>query len=218
MPTGNKKTKRFGRFVLGILALALIWSVGYVGTLAWNKHRVEQKNHIQSREVEVEIQEEVPDKTVTAGAEKTKEVWFENTGSAAVFLRAAYVENWTVAKEDGRKTLLSGEQGVEKQWTQSWSEDWVDGGDGWYYYRYVLASGGRTEPILTSITFPASVPEAGTYTLSFQVEAVQVSDEDAVNADATQKAFGKTGTLTNKTVSQGAVTSATVIWDEEGGA
>ena len=98
MPTGNKKTKRFGRFGLGILALALIWSVGYVGTLAWNKHRVEQKNHIQSREVEVEIQEEVPDKTVTAGAEKTKEVWFENTGSAAVFLRAAYVENWMGVK------------------------------------------------------------------------------------------------------------------------
>ena len=97
----------------------------------------------------------------------------------------------------------------EERWKSQWTDGaaWFDGGDGWYYYRKILKAGERTEEILTKVLFNekllAENPEyqKAYYQLYFKAEVVQCSDGSntlnsaEVNADATEKLFGKTAAV-----------------------
>jgi len=78
---------------------------------------------------------------------------------------------------------------------------------------------GKHRDILAGITFSEELPEKyanGKYTLDFIVEAVQLSADNAVNAQATQQVFGVKAKVTNTTISNGAVTDGTVTWGKGG--
>lgn len=146
-----------------------------------------------------------PDGTVT------KEVSFKNDGTTDAFLRVAYVENWQKEDAEGNSVLLSnkanGTDVAVKNWTESFSGDWQDGKDGWFYYKYVLPSGESTEKILNSVTFPDYRQESyksyadADYSLYFKVEMLQASTGDAtlnkdkVNKEASKTVFGKSATV-----------------------
>ncbi len=205
------KTKRSKTtWILGGLIVVLIFIVAiggiFRGVMTWQMQEVSQENNFESRTVSVETVENFPDKTVTPNTSKTK-VAFKNTGSDSAFVRVAYAENWETST-----ALLEGNQHAEKLWTSEWRSQWVDGGDGWYYYRKVLPAGATTDKILNAVKFDADVP-AASYKLNFIVETVQVSDEQAVNADATQKLFGKSSVLSGTIIENGAVVAGTVRWD-----
>lgn len=244
-----KSDKKSFRAVFYTIALVLVAAMGFTGAYAWNVHQASQENNMQSRTVKIEIEEVFPDKTVTPGVTKIKQVSFNNTGTAGAFLRVAYAEWWysmpttrppetTItptepptsttrinyaggnnavrglgfSQKANVRSLSSDETGVTKNWTSSWTNDWVDGGDGWYYYKKVLPAGTSTDRILDSVTFPDSSPTSSSYSLVFQVESVQVSDEAAVNADATKKLFNKTAVVSNAVIKNGAVVSGDVSW------
>ena len=205
-----KRNKR-RRLIIGLTALLLVSAIGIGAVYAWNMHEASQENILQSHDTIVRINETFPDKTITPGGTKTKQASFSNTGSSPVFVRVAYSEMWT----NGTAWLEDDGTHATKNWTAAWASDWWDGGDGFYYYKKVLAAGGSTGNILNSVTFPAALEAEyanGQYDLNFLVEAVQLSDEAAVNTDATQKVFGKTATVTITNTSNGAVTAGTVSW------
>lgn len=202
---GRRKGKI--RFFAGISALLLVAAIGFGTTLAWSSRTAGQDNHMQSRTEAIEVREEFPDRTVGAGMTRTKRVTLQNTGTAAAFVRVSYTEGW-----ETDTARLVGDTQVTKDWTASWGRDWDDGGDGWYYYKKILPAGEGIR-ILDGVTFPAAVPAEARYTLDFMVETVQASDENGVNADATGALFGRTGTLSGASVTGGAVTAGTVIWD-----
>lgn len=202
-----KHKRKIGKFFFGMLSLVLISAVSFGAIFAWNSHIVAQENNLQSRTVSAEIEENFPDTTAEAGATKVKEVSFKNTGTGAAFLRVSFSENWETSTN-----LLDGDYGVVKNWTTAWTTEWVDGGDGWFYYNKVLGAGESTATILSGVEFPSDIPENADYNLTFLAEVIQVSDEDAVNTDATNKLFGKTGQVSNAVIENGAVTSGTVSW------
>lgn len=202
-----KPKKRIRKCLIGFQALVLVATIGFGTAWAWNSHQASQENNMQSRTVSVKINEEFPDPTVEAGKTKIKEVTLKNTGTAASFVRISYSESWITDTAQ-----LEGNGEVQKNWTSSWTDDWMDGGDGWYYYKKVLPAGANVR-ILTGVTFPPTIPEDAEYTLDFMVESVQVSDQAEVNTDSTNKLFGKTGTVSNATIKNGAVTAGAVSWN-----
>ena len=196
---------------IGLLLAAAVMCAGIGATYGLSMHEASQENVLMSRTVGVEINEVFPDDSIEAGAIRTKEVSFTNTGTSAVFLRAAYSECW----EDGGVWLADDGTLCIKGWTSAWTADWIDGGDGWHYYAKVLPAGGSTGDILGSVTFSGSLPpeyEDGTYTLDFTCEAVQLSNETDVNTDATYEVFGRAATVTVTSMVHGAVKAGTVAW------
>lgn len=201
------RTKTRAWFALtGMLALLLIGVAGFGAAWAWNTHRAQQVNQLESRTVSVTVEENFPVKYVEAEATKDKAVTVRNTGSAAAFVRVSYAEYWTTDTEQ-----LAGATNVKQNWTSDWTSDFERHDDGWYYYKKVLPAGESVQ-VLESVTFPASVTAGASYHLDFQVETVQVSDEAEVNTDATGKLFGRTAEVTDMTTSYGAVTGDTVTW------
>ena len=201
------RTKTRAWFALtGMLALLLIGVAGFGAAWAWNTHRAQQVNQLESRTVSVAVAEEFPSNTVDKGETKKKTVTVQNTGNAAAFVRVSYAEYWTTATEQ-----LAGVTKVTKTWTTDWKNDFKRHDDGWYYYKKVLPAGGSVQ-VLESVTFPASVTAGASYHLDFQVETVQVSDEPAVNADATENLFGHVAVVADMTTSYGAVIGGTVTW------
>ena len=201
------RTKTRAWFALtGMLALLLIGVAGFGAAWAWNTHRAQQVNQLESRTVSVAVAEEFLSNTVDKGETKKKTVTVQNTGNAAAFVRVSYAEYWTTDTEQ-----LAGATNVKQNWTCDWTSDFERHDDGWYYYKKVLPAGESVQ-VLKSVTFPANVTAGASYHLDFQVETVQVSDDAEVNTDATGKLFGRTAEVTDMTTSYGAVTDGTVTW------
>mgnify|MGYP004517584545 CR=1 FL=1 len=200
-----RRKTRVGYALTGILALILIGAASFGAVQAWNTHTATQVNQLESHTVSATIEESFPDKTVKAGATKKKAVMVKNTGTAAAFVRVCVAEYWTTDTEQ-----LLGVDEVTKNWSTAWKDNF-ELRDGWYYYKKVLPAGGSVQ-VLDSVTFPASVPNGASYHLDFQVETVQVSGEAAVNKDATNTLFGRTGTVSGMTTLHGAVTGGDVTW------
>lgn len=199
-----RRKTRVGYALTGILALILIGAASFGAVQAWNTHTATQVNQLESRTVSATIEESFPDKTVKAGATKAKAVMVKNTGTAAAFVRVCVAEYWTTDTEQ-----LLGVDEVKKNWNTAWSD--FELRDGWYYYKKVLPAG-KSVQVLDSVKFPASVPNGASYHLDFQVETVQVSSDNAVNTNATETLFGRTGTVGGMTTLHGAVTGGNVTW------
>lgn len=207
----NVKPRKRPRAALILLILFLASAAGIGASYAWNMHVVNRDNIMESRNVKVDIEEEFPDKKIAPNTTKTKKVNFKNTGSAAVFLRVAYNEVW----QNGNDWLQDDGSHAVKDWTSTWTGQFTDGKDGWYYYNKVLAAGKSTGEILSAVTFPGGLDKQyvdGSYSLDFIVETVQVSDEEPVNDSATQTVFGRKATVEYMTTKDGAVTGGDVKW------
>lgn len=192
-------------------AAALIAAAAIGTTFAWQTWDLSVTNELKSHTTEVKVDEPTFDP-----GNGVKEVRFKNTGNSSVFLRISYTEYWETAEEDeeGRIYLLSNKvdstEMAHKWWTKFWVDkerpEWMDGGDGWYYYLKVLKPGTSTNLILDEVTFENITKEnpeylTANYRLYFKAEAVQCSDgsntlnSDAVNKDATRTMFGKEATI-----------------------
>jgi hypothetical protein len=118
----------------------------------------------------------------TDGGFGRKEVTIKNEGASSpkVLIRVAYSETWT--KSDGTiiSNVVDGNNVVIKDWTTAFVSDFVDGGDGWYYYKKVLNPASEVK-ILDSITLNDSSYSKNNYDLSFRFESVQA---DAAAASA----------------------------------
>lgn len=120
-----------------------------------------------------------------------KEITFSNDGSTGMLLRIAYDETWM--KYDG--TLVSntssvGANVVSKDWTTEYVRDFVDGGDGWYYYSKVL-NAGEAVKVLNGISLEDESYREYDYDISFRYESIQPT------AGAVSELWGKTATIEN---------------------
>ncbi len=198
---------------LGCLAgLLLVFTVGFIYAV-WHQE-VSQVNHLVADTIEAKMVENyTPSEPVGT---VTKEVSFQNNGTTDVFLRVAKVETWTKKDEDNQEEILSNTladktEVATKNWTSAWTNQWQDGNDGWFYYKYVLGPGETTDKILSSVTFPDTEQEAyqayadADYALYFKVEMLQASTGDAtlnkddVNEKASTDVFGKQATVNQST-------------------
>lgn len=104
----------------------------------------------------------------------------EGTGGSKALLRIAYSETWS--KTDGTIVSNVGTSGnvVTKTWTDAFTQDFVDGNDGWYYYKKTLNPEAEVK-VLNSIALNDDSYSVYNYDLSFRFESVQA---DAAAASA----------------------------------
>lgn len=114
----------------------------------------------------------------------------------AVYLRAAVVVNWEKTV-DGKREILSKIPEASLDYSLSAKDEspWIQLGDGFYYYRYVIADSGQFPPPVSLQVLPGNRhPE---YELKMTVyaqtvQAVGTTDEDHTtpNKDAVFDAWG----------------------------
>ncbi len=201
------KNKIKGRFSSLASILMILITTTIVGVYAYYQMDADVTNDFIIGENKGEIVEEFP-KDPEFKDPVTKVVRFENTGDYDQIIRVRYSETWM----DYTGTILSNKVNdlpvVTKEWTSLWPEAsggieddlWVDGGDGWFYYKRVLPSdsgnGSITAPILTELSLNRALNREdlkkyskGNYSLSFQLEHVQATEA------AVEEVFGKDCTI-----------------------
>ena len=132
-------------------------------------------------DVKVEVNE-----TFTEGSNVKKDVYISNPSVSKIYVRATVVGCWINANGDAlaswiapdniSATYSTGDDG-EFVLPDGWSNFWLVGTDGYYYYKYPISYGEATTELFDSYTLKAAPPVAGT-TLELSVIAQSVYVED----------------------------------------
>lgn len=189
------KVKR-SQILLMITVMICVTAIG--GVYAWSKLSASVTNKINTPTVDVEVVEEFDEQAKVDWYQSVdKKVQFKNTGTAPVFIRVSYVELWKDASDKVLSSVVNGQEIVKKNWTNAWKNEWVDGNDGWFYYKKVLQPNDLCSKILISLEFDSSnLGELAdfygnaSYSLKFVSEAVQYSKDIEVNRRSVRANFG----------------------------
>lgn len=172
----DKKRKMLLLSLVVMLVLAAGATIAYI-------HMSTQSivNSFEPKEVKCNVVESFD------GAEK-KEVKIENTGNIDAFIRAEIVVNWKkVNDEDSSKYDVYGEKpvlGEDYVWTlYAADSDWVEGKDGFYYYKKVVAPEETTSNLIEVCAPKAGAAPDG-YFLSVEIIASAIQ-ADGIGTAAT---------------------------------
>ena len=181
-----------------LIFLLVLCLLGIVGTtFAYYYTEIAIPNQFKAMTYNVTIEEEFND---TWGTKKVSFVNNEET-NAPVVLRINYNELWRKEINGVNVSLdnnVNGVNVVTKNWTTAFTNDFVDGGDGWYYYKKTL-NAEESVQVLNSISLNESLISTSpyyndyktyTYELDFNFEAIQA------NSSAISEIWGKNATIT----------------------
>ena len=158
------------------------------GTLAFFTSEGKAHNVITTGGVEIAVQEWADeDKTqafedlsgIMPGTTVTKIAEVKNIGASDAWIRVKVTKAIELHGEGTPDTDL-----VELELN---TVDWMQGGDGYLYYKKVLKPGEVTEPIFTAVTFNATMGneyQNATATVDIAAQAVQTANNGAAVTDA----------------------------------
>ena len=179
-----KKRKFKKKPLIFIILLMMITTIG--GTFAYYTSETSLANKFKAMTYNVTVEEEFYDDW---GTKKVSFVNKEETNSPVV-LRIYYDEIWSKEIDDTLLILdnnVNGVNVVNKEWTSSFTNDFIKGDDGWYYYKKVLTSQ-KSVQVLQSISLNNELIQSSpykedykkyNYQLSFNFESIQ-ADRQAV--------------------------------------
>lgn len=184
-------------FLLGILVLGIVG-----GTFAYYYSEIAISNEFKTLTYNVQIEEEF---NKTWGTKKVSFVNKESTNTPVV-LRINYNESWRKTVNGTKLSLdnnVNGENAVTKNWTTAFTNDFIEGDDGWYYYKKTL-NAGKSVQVLESIALNEDLISTSPYyeeykdydyELDFNFEAIQ-ANTDAINEIWNKKATISGGNVT----------------------
>lgn len=156
----------------GIVISTIVLLVLILGTsMAWFSNKAEARNEFKMGTVEVEVLE--PDfeniENAKAGT-YDKEVMVISEGTKNTYVRVRLIPQWSDPSLPVSNVQLN----------LASNNDWVDGKDGYYYFKYYLTKENQqTSPLLESITIIelGSEYEGQTLTIKVVAEGVQITHE-----------------------------------------
>ena len=184
-------------FILAILVLGIVG-----GTFAYYYSEIAISNEFKTLTYNVQIEEEF---NKTWGTKKVSFVNKEATNTPVV-LRINYNESWRKEVNGTKLSLdnnVNGENAVTKNWTTAFTNDFIEGDDGWYYYKKTL-NAGKSVQVLESIALNEDLISTSPYyeeykdydyELDFNFEAIQ-ANTDAINEIWNKKATISGGNVT----------------------
>lgn len=192
------KRKIKSKPLLFLLAIFVIAIIG--GTFAYYYQNVSLPNQFKTMTYNVNLTEEFNNDW------GVKKVYITNNDTAhSVVLRISYNEMWSKTIGNNVLTLsntINGSNLVTKNWTTTFTNNFTDGLDGWYYYNLVL-NPSDTIQILNSISLNSNLILNTVYyddymdynyNLIFNYEAIEA------NSSTINSLWGKTATISNNTV------------------
>ena len=132
-------------------------------------------------DVKVEVNEDF-----TEYSNVKKDVYISNPSVSKIYVRATVVGCWINANGDALASWIAPDnisaaapEGADGEFVlpDGWSNSWLVGTDGYYYYKYPISYGEATTELFDSYTLTAAPPVAGT-TLELSVIAQSVYAED----------------------------------------
>ena len=134
-----------------------------------------------------------------------KKVFITNSDSSNtdVVIRVKYIEIWSKTI-DNQKLFLSntinGINIVNKDWTSTFNNDFVNGGDGWYYYKKVLKPNEQIQ-ILESISLNNDLIQLYTDYLDYDYQLIFSYEVLDTNVDLISDTWNKNIIINNDLVS-----------------
>lgn len=183
----NKKTI----LIAGIAALVLV-----AGVLAYFSKTMSIDNPFATKEYGGETVEKfTPEGDWEPGEQVTKEVQAKNTGDYDLWVRVKFDEKWErngavipgtqLSSTDSVKffpasadTSVTGGSSVYKHLAGVADDSWVDGGDGYFYYKTTLKKDDVTSTLLDYVTLCKDA-DMGTYAVSEMKYALVVASKTA---------------------------------------
>lgn len=164
--------------LIGLLVFSLVALLVVGGTMAWFTDTKSADNNFTAGTVKIQILENgqtgaVVEENVNPGDTYDKEVKVQSLGTKRTYVRVSINPVWEGNLPINNVNLIfaPGELGT----------NWVDGGDGWYYYKHILAAGALTEPLLSKVEITGSLTgndyQGKKLTVNVKAEAVQASHE-----------------------------------------
>lgn len=142
-------------FFLGIVTvIGLITYKGIGQTYAALTDADEKQNEFRVSDLKTEIEEEfVPPGTFEPEKDYQKIVTVKNTGDMNSFVRVLALPVITKTDNSGAVTLLPATtEGSDAVLTIDYNlADWIDGKDGYFYYRNKLTAGEKSTPLFTTV-------------------------------------------------------------------
>lgn len=132
-----------------------------------------------------EVYENTAAKNITPGTEVNKDVWVKNTATYDSFIRVKLTPAFTsttltgvsVSQLDPSLLLLKLANITDT--AKLASNQWVDGGDGYYYYLGAVASNAQTEKLLDSVTLSGAADNTyknAEFDVTVKAESIQASN------------------------------------------
>jgi len=151
-----------------LAAAAAVLSIGFgvQGTLAWLNHSDSRDNevgimqYIFSSRIQEDFTPPASGTSLVGGETVGKENWVANGGDIPAFVRVRVFPVLTSnpASQDPGKTLhFEAQFGKQLHYVGLNTRDWMDGGDGWFYYRKVLPPRGRTETLFEKVALDKDI-------------------------------------------------------------
>lgn len=196
----HKQLRRPKRLATLLVSLLLVLGVAVGGTVAFLSTRTDRKvNTFTPSEVTCEV-------TETFQNNVKSHVAVKNTGDTTAFIRAAINVTWMKNEEAGTEYNAADQtvsakvplKGTDYSITLAENNNWIQGADGYYYYKLPVDPQGSTEVLIEDCKLQesASVPDG--YHLSVEIVASAIqSAPDSVVQD-----------MWHVTVANGIITSA----------
>lgn len=196
----HKQLRRPKRLATLLVSLLLVLGVAVGGTVAFLSTRTDRKvNTFTPSEVTCEV-------TETFQNNVKSHVAVKNTGDTTAFIRAAINVTWMKNAEAGTGDEAANQtvsakvplKGTDYSITLAENNNWIQGADGYYYYKLPVDPQGSTEVLIEDCKLQesASVPDG--YHLSVEIVASAIqSAPDSVVQD-----------MWHVTVANGIITSA----------
>ncbi len=160
------------------LCVAIVLSVAVGGAIAWFTDSTEEiKNSFSNADVSCEIKENFDGSTKS-------DVCVHNTSSMYSYIRVKVVPSWE--NDKGEAVPVKATLGdLNIVWGNSKADKWIDGGNGYYYYKEKVAPNGNTDILISKATIKTA--NGNKMNLSIVAEAIQGDPADAV-----KEAWGRT--------------------------
>ena len=156
----KRSRRRSGKSIALLVSLLLLATVTVGGTLAFLVDTAGPLHNLfNPSEVTTQVEE-------TINGTTKSNVYIKNTGDTDAWIRAAVVVTWQ--NEDGN---VYGQAPAKDTNYTNWrpGTDWMQGGDGFYYYTKPVAAGESTATALIAEISPIGNPPADGYYLTVEI-------------------------------------------------
>ena len=192
----KRKLKTKPLILLAIFTIAIIG-----GTIAYFYQNINISNQFKAMTYNINLTEEFNNDW------GTKNVYITNNESSStpVVLRISYNEIWSKTVNNNVSTLsntINGNNLVNKEWTSTFTNDFIDGSDGWYYYKLVL-NPNETIQILNSISLNTNLIENTEYYNDYREYNYNlIFNYEVIEAKTTtiSEIWGKNASINNQSV------------------
>lgn len=190
------KNNRKVKAIAGLLALALV-----VGTIAFFSEELSLDNPFETKKYGGEMIEKfTPEKDWEPGEQITKEVQVKNRGDYPLYVRVKFDEKWTRNGSDFKQfsftdgtsffpssadASATNGSSVYKHLAGVQDGTWIDGKDGYFYYKQELAKSDITSKLMDYVTLCKDA-DMGSYTeteLKYAIVDESVTAESLKDSD-----------------------------------